>query len=206
MKIFLDESFSDRDEMLIIGTAINDSLCNKYCEEIHELRLNILHDPVVYQYLNCDSLEKSFHYTQDHRETKNKFIEYLSLAIYECFIYINLIDASHTIEQVKRKTTLSLDRLLKYRYGKSEKLQYYWEIDRKVEWPSYIDVHECHKEQEELLSISDYILGIFRKIYLKEKEIGLIRDYARIQVKIRSIKDYKHKKPYDRKNQFIDDK
>ncbi len=206
MKIFIDESVKDSNTYFFGAVLIDDFNIDEYRIKIKESRENLLHNPFFAKFLNIKSLYKSFHYTQDHREIKNIFLELLSIFSFEAIIYIyHDIDEN---EKVKKRIDFlkNINKFLNFRI--KEKCYYIWEYDEslRMKWPDNIDIIEKKKEEEELISICDYVLGVFRKIYIVylcgtgKYGISELRDYCKIETKIIFIKDSGNKKPYTRRN------
>jgi len=129
---------------------------------------------------------------------------------FECYFYV--------VHDIKQDNMISsrieyinyTDRFLQQRFH--ERIEYIWEKDEslgRINWPLQIKLQEQYKQDEELLSISDYSLGMFRKVYIKEWDItgktAALRDYDSISNKVRFIKDSHIKKPYTRRNPFVVD-
>ena len=179
-----------------------------YRRIINDKRKELLSDPFFDQYYNIENLKKSFHYTQDHREVKNSFINLLNSMSFEIIIHI-YYDINLRNRSLSRVLYLKkLNTFLQQKYC-VDYIDYVWEKDDglTILWPDDINIQEKTKEDEQLLSIADYSLGIFRKVYLSDYEQSsrntCLRDYGFIENKLRFIKDEKIKKPFTRRNPYV---
>lgn len=211
MNVFIDESLlPDSTTYMYCAIAIADKRLVGYRSTITSTREDIVKDPLYAQFMDTKTLnkKKSFHYTEDHREIKNRMFALLTQMAYEAFLHIYYNVNKSDIKESRIKYIKSLNLFLSKKYR--EPLYFVWEKDEslhKINWPQDIFIDEKYKGEEELLSISDYVLGTFRKIYLKEyndtPKTTCIRDYEFIKNKIRFIKDSRIKKPYTRRNLYI---
>ena len=209
MKVFIDESvLKEKRDYAYCAVTIEDENMESYRRIINDKRKELLSDPFFDQYYNIENLKKSFHYTQDHRELKNSFINLLNSMSFEIIIHI-YYDINLRNRSLSRVLYLKkLNTFLQQKYC-VDYIDYVWEKDDglTILWPDDINIQEKTKEDEQLLSIADYSLGIFRKVYLSDYEQSsrntCLRDYGFIENKLRFIKDEKIKKPFTRRNPYV---
>lgn len=206
--VYIDESSFNKTSYIYGAIAVDDENVSNYRNQISTLRYDLLNDPLYRQFINQEHLVKSFHYTQDHRDVKNRFQQLLSQLSFESFLYVTH-DVTNELMKESRITYLKfLNDFLSQRYHDS--IRYIGEKDESlgsINWPKDIVIDEKYKQDDDILSISDYVIGIFRKLYAHEyketEKAGCVRDYEYIRNKIRFIKDTKIKKPYTRRNPLL---
>lgn len=197
------------------------------CSEIKVLREDILHNLRLKEILGRLSTE-GFHYTSDHREIKNVFIQFLKTLTFHAYICFEP-DASEndfkntTYDRLLEK--IIIDRLRNHRdeeiiicfeqHDKPQKRQ--MEIEKLVNLKiEEINISErpfrgtCNvtygTKKDDSLAIADYICGIFKAYFEKgmgkEQEPIEKRDFDDLRMKIRCIHNIATNEFYDRRKPF----
>jgi hypothetical protein len=227
MYFFIDESgLDDKSKILVIGLVILDNPA-VIRTKIELLKDDILHDPILRTIPNIkNKLKKEgFHYCEDHVEVKNQFIEHissLSFQAYMCFAEKNNVKKSEYKELYKKLFgRLLFDRI---RANRHENIHIVFE--RTIEKEKNIvilingvvdDINKSHRKkvssspiitcsgkEEPVLSIADYVCGIFKDHYENPLKSGNIerRNFDKIRGRVRVIHNFLTDEFYTRKNLF----
>lgn len=206
--VYIDESSYNKTSYIYGAIAVAEENVSNYKNQISALRYDLLNDPLYRQFINQEHLVKSFHYTQDHRDVKNRFQQLLSQLSFESFLFVTHSITNELMKESRIAYLIFLNDFLSQRYH--DRISYIWEKDESlglIDWPKDIIIEEKYKQDDDILSISDYVIGIFRKLYAKEyketEKAGCVRDYEYIRNKIRFVKDTMINKPFTRRNPLI---
>lgn len=228
---FIDESgsgFSSEGIAILCYVVIDNP--EEARSKITELRENILHDPRLERILGNFPIG-GFHYTIDHFEIKNKFIELLKILTFQAYIcfdpWVSCRSFNETYDRLFGR--LIIDRLRDHKMNEinicfeqhndnaernmtlkaiiESKIVQIDRSERRVFEGSYF-VMSATKD-EPCLSITDYICGIFGAHFKdldNKKETGMEslseRNFEDVRNKIRCIHDIKNNIFYSRWNPF----
>ncbi len=226
MHFFIDESgFDDESNILLVGLVIIDNP-DITRDSINALKEDILHDPFLGEIPTIGELKSiGFHYSGDHFEVKNKFIDLISCLIflsYICFVpknELNKSDFKSLYKDLIRK--ILFDRIRDF---KDTKLHICFEHNylKKQIMSDIIsniidDINKKDKniitltptitysgKEEACLSLVDYVCGIFRAHYenIGKKDNVERRNFDRVRKKIRVIHNLFTDVFYTRHNPF----
>lgn len=228
---FIDESgsgFSSEGIAILCCVVIDDP--EEARSKITDLRGNILHDPRFERILG-DFPRSGFHFTSDHIEIKNKFIELLKILSFQAYIcfdpWVSCRSFNETYDRLLGR--LIIDRLRDHKMHEinicfeqhndnakriliikdiiKSKIDQIDQSERRAFEGSYF-VMSSGKD-EPCLSMADYICGIFGAHFneLDEgKEAGkeslYERNFEDVRNKIRCIHNIKNNIFYSRRNPF----
>lgn len=221
---FIDESgFHVNGIALLCCVVLDDPEIAR--SRINKLREDILHDPRL-ENIITPFAEKGFHYSSDHLEIRNKFIELLNELTFQAYICFDpyVADLSFKNTYAHLFGRLIIDRLRDHKTGvinitfeqHSEIRQQDLaaivaskiEVINNSERTSFRGEYTLRSsgKDEVCLSMADYICGIFSDYYGElhkatptTAEALAKRNFENLRNKIRCIHDIKNNKFYSRK-------
>jgi hypothetical protein len=226
--IYLDESGTDTSSPFLVLSLVVIEEPDSLKKKIEDLIKSVIKDPEISNMNKIKDGIETFHYTEDNHEVRNKYIELLPQLNYDAycsFINNKKLDPSLSkLNYIHKLFGVLISSILQKHHHKdifivyesidegSEKIKKSFEllidnIRRKIQDSTGVKISnvnfEFKNKEEILLSIPDYLAGI-TKDYLKAREDNMdtnsfqVRNYLRVNGKIRVLNDYLNNKFYTR--------